>query len=223
MHELDEAGAVQHINEPVSNEWRQRAAHSETRSLRTFTPSLAVIARSEGCYHYTCEGRKLADFSSGVLVANLGHQPREWWEAVLKYMGFDESAEPQLAPLTAYNAITPLEVLASERLIANMRAQPGGERMERIIWAASGSEAIQKAMWCAMYRDPHRQMVIATRRGFHGKKGLAGAVTGSEHDKERDPRVRFVAFPLEQCADVEQRDECVVFWEERAYCVVESR
>ena len=42
---------------------------------------------------------------------------------------------------------------------------------------------------------PGRDMILATRYGFHGKKGLAGAVTGSETDHERDPRVRFISFP----------------------------
>src|SRR5438105_1114147 len=49
-------------------------------------------------------------------------------------------------------------------------------------------------------------MMVATRFGFHGKKGLAGAVTGSETDKERDPRVRFISFPMSECADVSLRE-----------------
>jgi 4-aminobutyrate aminotransferase-like enzyme len=48
-------------------------------------------------------------------------------------------------------------------------------------------------------------MLLATRYGFHGKKGLAGAVTGSETDHDRDPRVRFVSFPREECADLSMR------------------
>ena len=70
------------------------------------------------------------------------------------------------------------------------------------MWAASGSEAIQKALWAALARDRTRDMILATRFGFHGKKGLAGAVTGSENDRERDPRVRFITFPTTECADV---------------------
>jgi 4-aminobutyrate aminotransferase-like enzyme len=35
---------------------------------------------------------------------------------------------------------------------------------------------------------------------------LAGAVTGCETDHDRDPRVRFVSFPREECADVSLRD-----------------
>src|SRR5262249_31251782 len=46
-----------------------------------------------------------------------------------------------------------------------------------------------------------------TRFGFHGKKGLAGAVTGSEQDKDRDPRVRFISFPMAECSDVSHRDD----------------
>jgi 4-aminobutyrate aminotransferase-like enzyme len=50
-------------------------------------------------------------------------------------------------------------------------------------------------------------MIIATRFGFHGKKGLAGAVTGCETDAERDPRVRFISFPMRECLDVSHRDD----------------
>src|SRR5437899_5728896 len=57
-----------------------------------------------------------------------------------------------------------------------------------------------------MARERNRDMIIATRFGFHGKKGLAGAVTGSETDKERDPRVRFISFPMSECADVSLRE-----------------
>src|SRR5207245_10936148 len=46
-----------------------------------------------------------------------------------------------------------------------------------------------------------------TRYGFHGKKGLAGAVTGCETDHDRDPRVRFISFPMMECADVSLRDQ----------------
>jgi len=50
-------------------------------------------------------------------------------------------------------------------------------------------------------------MIIATRFGFHGKKGLAGAVTGTEYDAERDPRVRFISFPMRECLDVANRND----------------
>ena len=177
--------------------------------MRTYTPSLTVIARSEGCYHYTPDERKLADFTSGVLVANLGHNPARWWRRVMEYMGYGEATGPgdffAAVPLTAYNAITPLEAEACRRLLANLQSQPGGRRLEQVLWSASGSEGIIKAIRTALAQNPGRQMVLATRAGFHGKKGLAGAVTGSEKDAERDARVRFISFPREECYSLERR------------------
>src|SRR5205814_2779460 len=108
-------------------------------------------------------------------------------------------------PMTAYNAVTPVETEASRRLIEVLQSRPGGRRMQQVLWAASGSEAIQKALWAALARDKERDIIIATRYGFHGKKGLAGAVTGCETDHDRDPRVRFVGFPMAECIDVSLR------------------
>jgi 4-aminobutyrate aminotransferase-like enzyme len=204
--------AIRHPNEPQSNANREATAHLEPLALRTFTPTQAVIAKSAGAFHFTPEGRRLYDYTSGVLVSNLGHNPTEWTRRYFEYMGWPTNslhargAYFTAVPMTAYNAITPIEVDASKRLLDVLHGAPGGGRMERVMWAASGSEAIQKALWAALARDRTRSMIVATRFGFHGKKGLANAVTGSETDTERDPRVRFVSFPMADCADLSMRD-----------------
>ena len=79
--------AIEHPGEPAANALRRELAAVEPRSLRTFTPSLAVIDRAEGSYVFTPVGRRLADFTSGVLVAKLGHHPASWWRRVMNYMG----------------------------------------------------------------------------------------------------------------------------------------
>ena len=165
-------------------------------------------------FHWTPEGRRLYDFTSGVLVANLGHNPRRWQHRFSEYLhwpavtpGAEDTGYFEGLPFTAYNAVTPLETTASQRLAALLQSRPGGQRLQQVLWAASGSEAIQKALWAALARDPNREMILATRFGFHGKKGLAGAVTGCETDHDRDPRVRFISFPMTECADVSQRDQ----------------
>ncbi|HEX6962767.1 MAG TPA: aspartate aminotransferase family protein [Lacipirellula sp.] len=206
------AGPPQAPNEGQSAAARQVISQTEPKALRTYTPTLAVIEHAAGSYVYTPEGRKLADFTSGVLVANLGHNPARWWRRVCEYLGLDAlpSAAGQFltaAPLSAYNAITTVEAQACERLLASMRSQPGGARMEQVMWSASGSEGVIKALRVALAQDPKRQIILATRHGFHGKKGLAGAVTGSENDAERDPRVRFISFPREECHSLERRRE----------------
>ncbi|MCE9533085.1 MAG: aminotransferase class III-fold pyridoxal phosphate-dependent enzyme [Planctomycetes bacterium] len=213
---------INHPQENLSNAERNLAAKFEPRSLRTYTPSQAILSHSAGIYHWTPEGRRLYDFSSGVLVANLGHNPVQWMERFGQYMGWVPAGPKATGsngtgqgsipagffsalPMTAYNTITPVEAKASQRLVEVIQKAPGGKRMDQVLWAASGSEAIQKAIWAGWARDRNRPMILATRFGFHGKKGIAGAVTGSETDHERDPRVRFISFPMKECEDVSMR------------------
>jgi 4-aminobutyrate aminotransferase-like enzyme len=210
MHQQVKSFAVHFEHEPKSNAVRDMIASGEPHSLRTFTPSQAVLSKSAGIFHWTPEGRRLVDFTSGVLVSNLGHNPKRWFNRFASYLGwnaetFSSTADGfvQAVSMTAYNAITELEAEATRRLIASLQAAPGGKRMETVNWAASGSEAVQKAIWACMKRDSGRPKILATRYGFHGKKGLAGAVTGSEADAERDPRVVFISFPREECSDLE--------------------
>lgn len=202
---------IEHTGEVRSNEARRTIAEREPVSQRTYTPSQLAIARSAGVFHWTADGRRLYDYTSGVLVANLGHNPVGWQRRFLGYMGWDRPLPDaryfEAAPLTSYNAIAQVEADAVRRLTANLQSKPGGGRLEQILWAASGSEAIQKALWAALARDPSRDLILATRDGFHGKKGLAEAVTGTEHDKHRDPRVRFVSFPKEERRDLSMRDD----------------
>ena len=208
---------VAHPGEARSNALRVGIAGSEPRSLRTYTPTQAVLSSSAGVFHWTPEGRRLFDFTSGVLVANLGHNSLSWMRNFAGRMGWPVAGDSghnagtppgyfRGSTMTAYNAVTPVEVEANGRLLECLRGCPGGERLEVVMWAASGSEAVQKALWAALARDRDRPVIVATRHGFHGKKGLAGAVSGSEHDHDRDPRVEFVSFPMRECRDVSLRD-----------------
>jgi 4-aminobutyrate aminotransferase-like enzyme len=202
---------ISHLGETRANAIRERLQAVEPLAQRTFTPTLAVIASSSGSYHITADGRKLADFTSGVLVANLGHHPARWWRRVWDYMGLKpgEAGEAYLSaiPLTSYNAATELEVQASTRLLASLRSSPGGQRLDQILWGASGSEAVQKALWAAQARRLGEDIILATRHGFHGKKGLSGAVTGTEDDPHRDPCVRFISFPRDECRNRQLRKQ----------------
>ncbi len=209
---------LHHVGEKTSNAVRDAMAQCEPRSLRTYTPTQAVLARSSGVFHWTPEGRRLYDFTSGVLVSNLGHNPVGWMERFVRHMAWPATGLPaangtattprffSALPMTAYNAITPVEIEASQLLLSVLQNRPGGARLQQVMWAASGSEAIQKALWAALARDRGRDLILATRYGFHGKKGLAGAVTGCETDHDRDPRVHFIGFPMAECDDVSRRE-----------------
>src|SRR5436189_4625785 len=120
MPQSENPSPIQHAGEETSNAIRRRLAKVEPYCIRTFTPSMAVLARSAGCYHWTPEGRKLADFTSGVLVMNLGHNPTGWWRRVTEYLGLSGLASAgefcSGVTLSAYNAVTEVETVASERL-----------------------------------------------------------------------------------------------------------
>src|SRR5882672_5568468 len=139
---------IHHPGEDSSNSNRDLAVDYEPQALRTFTPTQAVLARSSGIYHWTPEGRRLYDFTSGVLVANLGHNPSAWMQRFTDYMGWPSTTDqaPRTAdyfpalPMTAYNAVTPIETDAVRRLVALLQGRPGGQRLEQVLWAASGSE-----------------------------------------------------------------------------------
>ena len=208
------------MNQPIrfpgedhSNAAREVIGTCEPLALRTFTPSQAVLARSAGIFHWTPEGRRLYDYTSGVLVANLGHNPRGWLARLTGLLGWDAGTlaggegYAEALTLTAYNAVTEIEATAVQGLLANLAASPGGERLDSVCWAASGSEAIQKALWACLHLRPERDTILATRYGFHGKKGLAGAVTGCETDHDRDPRVRFISFPMADWDDADRYGE----------------
>ena len=83
---------IHHDDEPLSNALRDDLVRTEPRSLRTFTPTQAVLSKSAGVFHWTPEGKRLYDYSSGVLVANLGHNPSAWMRRFFGHMGWKEAA-----------------------------------------------------------------------------------------------------------------------------------
>ena len=95
MHPIDPA--IAHAGEPLSNDLRKGLGRAEPRSLRTFTPTQAVLQSSAGVFHWTPEGRRLYDFTSGVLVANLGHNPTAWMRNFSARMGWPVSL-PETPP-----------------------------------------------------------------------------------------------------------------------------
>jgi 4-aminobutyrate aminotransferase-like enzyme len=173
--------SIQHENEPGANAVRARLDAINGIGQRTFTPTQTVIARAKGARLWTVDGMELIDFTSGVLVSNLGHNHALFEERYRHYC-----AE---LPRTSYNAVTEIEVKAAERLVRCMAMT----NAQKVLWAASGSEGIQKAMWCALHKRPDCPIMLATRGGFHGKKGLAGDVSG---EVSPNPNVRFISFPM---------------------------
>lgn len=176
--------SIQHTGEENANAIRKRLDAVIGRGQRTFTPSQLVVKKAEGSIIWTVDGKELIDFTSAVLVTNLGHAHPRFEELYAKYAAG--------LPRNAYNMVPEVEVEAAERLVKSMA---NNRKAQKVLWGASGSEGIQKAMWCALHIDPKRDIMVATRAGFHGKKGLAGDVTG---EKSANPNVRFISFPMKE-------------------------
>lgn len=172
--------AIQHAEEPTSNAIRRSIQQYVARGHKTFTPTQLVVQRGEGVYLWNPEGKRFLDFSSGVLVTNLGNG-HSLFEA--RYAEYTDGL-----PRNAYNMLTSQEAEAARRLVESI----GLSGLDRVIWADSGSAAIIKAIWAVQHLSPERPIMLATRYGFHGKKGLAGDVTG---ETTTNPNVRFISFP----------------------------
>ncbi|MGC8846705.1 MAG: aminotransferase class III-fold pyridoxal phosphate-dependent enzyme, partial [Candidatus Hydrogenedens sp.] len=173
--------AILHPNENKGNYYRDLWTRYVGRGQQTYTPSQIVVDRAQGVYLWTVDGRRLIDFTSGVLVSNLGYAHPKFETKFNEYY--------KRLPRNTYNMISPVQVESSKRLIESF----GYSKAQKILWAASGSEGIQKAMWSALHRYPERYIIVATRHGFHGKKGLAADVTG---DTSPNPNVRWISFPM---------------------------
>jgi 4-aminobutyrate aminotransferase-like enzyme len=140
-----EMESIRHPREPKGNAVRGRLGKCVGRGQRTYTPSQLAVEKAKGCWLWTVDGRKLIDFTSGVLVVNLGYAHAGFERLYKKYLGG--------LPRSSYNMVAPVEVEAAERLIKSMRSP----KAQKILWAASGSEGIQKAMWAALHRYPEQQ------------------------------------------------------------------
>ena len=170
---------IQISGENQSNEIRQKLSQLVTKGQKTYTPTQLVVENAEGIWLQNMEGVKLMDFASGVLVANLGHQHPYFEQKLSNYANG--------LPRNAYNLLTKVEVEAAQRLIESFDLP----HMQKVMWAACGSAGIIKAMWAAQNYHPDRHIILATRDGFHGKKGLAGDITG---DQSKNPNVRWIDF-----------------------------
>ncbi|MBT3266107.1 aspartate aminotransferase family protein [Candidatus Poribacteria bacterium] len=184
---MSDLTAIRRDGEPRANATRDALHRLVPRGHKTYTPTQLVVRRATGCRLEAVDGARLLDFSSGVLVANLGHAHPEF-EA--RYAELTQGA-----PRNCYNAVSPLEPEAAERLIASLDRP----QLERVMWADSGSAGIIKAIWAAQHARPDKRIIIATRAGFHGKKGLAGDVTG---ETSPNPNVRFISFPTTEVDDI---------------------
>ena len=137
---------------------------------RQFKATPRLLARAEGMFYWTPEGREVLDGTAGLWCVNAGHSRKPIVEAVQKQAATMDYAPP-------FNMGHPL---AFQAATAVARVAPAG--MERVFFTNSGSESADTAIKMAMayHRargEPSRRIIIGRERGYHGVN-IGGTTVG---------------------------------------------
>lgn len=128
---------------------------------REFKQEPKLVARAEGMYYWTPDGRKVIDGSSGLFTCAAGHGRREIAEAVHRQL-----LELDFTPNFLRSHPKAFEL--ANRLAAIL---PAG--LDRVFFVNSGSEAVDTAMKLALAyhrakKEGTRQLFVSRERAYHG-------------------------------------------------------
>jgi beta-alanine--pyruvate transaminase len=138
---------------------------------RHFKKAPRLMARAEGIYYYTPEGKKLIDGASGLWCVNAGHCRERIVSAV----------QQQVATLDFAPTFQMGHPLAFEFADKVASLAPGD--LKRVFFTNSGSESVDTALKLALayHRargEGHRVRLIGRERGYHGVNFGGTAVGG---------------------------------------------
>ncbi|APV48661.1 aspartate aminotransferase family protein [Betaproteobacteria bacterium GR16-43] len=137
---------------------------------RQFKQNPRMIAKAEGMYYWTPEGRQVLDGFSGLWCCNAGHCRKPIVEAIQK-----QAATLDYSP--AFQMAHPLSFELANRIVEI--APPS---MKHVFYTNSGSEAVDTALKIALaYQrvkgEASRTRLIGRERGYHGV-GFGGISVG---------------------------------------------
>ena len=155
---------------------------SKKHTIFEWTPQAAVnpvaVARAEGIYFWTPEGKRFIDFNSQLMCVNIGHGDRRVLEAMQK----------QAAQLTY---VTPsMTTEARARLGAKLAAIAPGD-IDVFFFTNGGADANEHAIRIARAYTG-RQKIISFYRSYHGATAGAMAATGEPRSWFEAPLPGFV-------------------------------
>jgi beta-alanine--pyruvate transaminase len=137
---------------------------------RQFKSHPRLLARAEGMYYWTPDGREVLDGVAGLWCVNAGHNRREITEAVTQQLGTMEFAPTfQMGHPIAFELANRLAALAPPAL-------------DRIFFTNSGSESVDTALKIAVAYHrargaAHKTRFIGREKGYHGV-GFGGMSVG---------------------------------------------
>ena len=155
---------------------------------RSFKQNPRMVARAEGMFYYTPEGKPVMDGTAGLWCCNAGHAREPIIQAIQA-----QARELDYAPSFQYGH--PKVFAAAARIAA---LAPGD--LDHVFFAGSGSEAADSALKIALAYwnvsgKGSKTRLIGRERGYHGvgfggisvggmvnnRKFFGGLLTGTDH------------------------------------------
>ena len=136
------------------------------------SPMMVEVARAEGSFFYTPEGKRYFDLVAGVSVSNVGHANPAVVEAVQK-----QAAD--YMHIMVYGEMVERPQVEYARRIAELA--PGD--LNCIYFVNSGAEAVEVALKLAK-RYTGRTELISMRRAYHGSTHGAMSMMGTPEGEE---------------------------------------
>jgi len=149
--------------------------HSQTNLSVHEQVGPVVMERGEGIYTWDTNGKRYLDAMSGMWSASLGYSESRLEQAALKQM-----KQLPYHQNFAHRSTEPA-ILLAERLI-ELAPVP----MSKVLFACSGSEALDTAIKLAWYYwsakgQPQRRKIISRNRAYHGTTIASASLTGLGH------------------------------------------
>ena len=170
------------------------------------SPQLIEIARAEGVFFYTPEGKPYYDLISGVSVSNVGHANPVVVEAVQR-----QAAD--YMHVMVYGELVERPQVEFARRLAEALPEP----LDSIYFLNSGAEAVEGALKLAK-RYTARTEMISMRKAYHGSTHGAMSMMGQPEGEEwksafrpllpDTKAIRYNSF--EDLSQITERTACVL-------------
>ena len=169
-------------------------------------PQLIEVARAEGVFFYTPEGKPYYDLVSGVSVNNVGHGNRAVVEAVQR-----QAAD--YMHIMVYGEMVERPQVEFARALAEALPEP----LDSVYFLNSGAEAVEGALKLAK-RYTHRTEMISMRQAYHGSTHGAMSMMGQPEGEEWKnafrpllPDTKAIRFNSEEdLQQITERTACVL-------------
>lgn len=135
------------------------------------SPMMIEVAKADGVFFYTPEGKRYYDLIAGVSVSNVGHNNPEVVEAVCR------QARDYMHVMVYGEMIETPQVEYASRLCSLLPPA-----LQAVYFLNSGAEAVEGALKLAK-RYTGRTQIVSMQNAYHGSTHGAMSVMGSEEYK----------------------------------------